>query len=146
MCRDAGFRPVRLKGDTAFTQTEHLDQWDKDHVTFVFGMPDNTAMDRAVERLAQSRWKRLRRPPKYEVQTEPRSKPENVKDQVIERREFDAVHLDYEEVAEFEYSPTKCKKRYRIVALKKHLIWTKGQAQLWDEVRYFFYITNDRAA
>ncbi len=37
----------------------------------------------------------------------------------------------------------KCHKPYRIVALKKHLVWTKGQHQLWDEVRYFFYITND---
>ena len=29
------------------------------------------------------------------------------------------------------------------MALKKHLVWTKGQYELWDEVRYFFYITND---
>ncbi len=66
-----------------------------------------------------------------------------MKHQVIVRLEFDAFNLDYEEIAEFAYSPTKCKKGYRIVALKKHLIWTKGQAQLWDEIRYFFYITND---
>jgi len=146
LCRKAGFRKIRLRGDTAFTQTEHLDGWDKDRVTFVFGMANTSAMDREAERLAKSRWRRLDRPPKYEVKTEPRWKPENVKDEVIAAREFDAVHLDYEEVAEFEYSPTKCKKRYRIVALKKHLIWTKGQAQLWDEVRYFFYITNDWTA
>ncbi|HID67020.1 MAG TPA: hypothetical protein EYP31_01820 [Roseibacterium sp.] len=65
---------------------------------------------------------------------------------MVVAREFDTVHLDYEEIAEFDYSPTKCKKSYRVVALKKHLVWSKGQAQLWDEVRYFFYITNDRKA
>ncbi len=146
LCRGAGFRKIRLRGDTAFTQTEHRDRWDKDRVRFVFGMPDNTAMDREAGKLLKSRWKRLHRPPKYEVKTEPRWRPENVKEQVVVAREFDAVHLDYEEIAEFEYSPTKCKKGYRIVALKKHLVWTKGQAQLWDEIRYFFYITNDRSA
>ncbi len=146
LCRKAGFRKIRLRGDTAFTQTQHLDQWDEDRVTFVFGMADNVAMDREAEKLAKSRWTRLHRPPKYEVKTESRWRPENVKQQVIVRREFDAVHLDYEEIAEFAYSPTKCKKGYRIVALKKHLIWTKGQAQLWDEIRYFFYITNDWTA
>ncbi|MEK0340363.1 MAG: transposase, partial [Nitrosopumilus sp.] len=146
LCRKAGFRKIRLRGDTAFTQTQHLDRWDEDRVTFVFGMADNVAMDREAEKLAKSRWTRLHRPPKYEVKTEPRWRPENVKEQVIIRREFDAVHLDYEEIAEFAYAPTKCKQGYRIVALKKHLIWTKGQAQLWDEIRYFFYITNDWTA
>jgi hypothetical protein len=143
LCRKAGFRKIRLRGDTAFTQTEHLDRWDEDGVSFIFGMANNTAMDREVETLPKSRWKRLQRPPKYEVKTELRWTPENVKDQVIVAREFDAVHLEDEEIADFEYSPTKCEKHYRIVAAKKHLIWTKGQAQLWDEVRYFFYITND---
>ncbi len=146
LCRKAGFRKIRLRGDTAFTQTEHLDRWDEDHVTFVFGMPEHAGMTRAVETLAKPRWKRLHRPPKYEVKTEPRWRPENVKEQVVVAREFDAVHLDHEEIAEFKYSPTKCKKRYRIVAVKKYLIWTKGQAQLWDEIRYFFYITNDWTA
>jgi hypothetical protein len=146
LCREAGFRKIRLRGDTAFTQTQYLDAWDADGVRFVFGMPDTTAMDGEVERLGESRWKRLRRPPKYERRTEPRRKPANVKEQVVVRRKFDAVHLDYEEVGEFEYSPTRCKKSYRIVAVKKHLVWTRGQAELWDEVRYFFYITNDRTA
>jgi hypothetical protein len=146
LCREAGFRKVRLRGDTAFTQTEHLDRWDEDGVRFVLGMADTSAMDREVENLPQSRFKRLRRPPKYEVKTEPRSRPENVKEQVVARREFDSMHLDHEEVAEFEYSPTKCKKRYRVVALRKHLVWKKGQHELWDEVRHFFYITNDRTS
>ena len=30
LCRRAGFRKIRLRGDTDFTQTEHLDRWDDD--------------------------------------------------------------------------------------------------------------------
>ena len=70
----------------------------------------------------------------------------NAKEQVIIERKFSAVHLDHEEIAEFEYTPVKCQKSYRMVVVKKHLIWSKGQAQLWDEIRYFAYITNDRSA
>jgi hypothetical protein len=143
LCREAGFRKIRLRGDTAFTQTQHLDRWDEDGVTFIFGMPVVETLEAQAERLAKSRWKRLNRPPKYEVKTEPRARPENVKEQVVIEREFDAVHLDHEEIAEFEYTPTKCRKPYRMVVLKKYLVWTKGQYQLWEEVRYFCYITND---
>ena len=146
LCREAGFKKIRLRGDTAFTQTEHLDRWDDARIRFVFGMPDVAKVEAMAENLPKSRWKRLHRPPKYEVATEPRWRPRNVKAQVVAEREFDAVHLDYEEVAEFEYTPTKCENSYRMIALKKHLVWTKGQYQLWDEIRHFFYITNDREA
>jgi hypothetical protein len=143
LCREAGFRKIRLRGDTAFTQTEHLDRWDKEGVTFIFGMKVAEGLEQQVENLPKSRWKRLHRPPKYEVKTESRERPENVKGQVVIERNFDVIHLDYEEIAEFEYTPTKCRKPYRIVALKKYLVWTKGQYQLWEEIRYFLFITND---
>ena len=143
LCREAGFRKVRLRGDTAFTQTEYLDGWDDDRVKFIFGMPVVGKLEGIADKVPRSRWKRLTRPPKYKVETERRERPANVKEQVVVRRKFDTIHLDYEEITEFEYTPVKCRKPYRIVALKKHLVWSKGQHQLWDEVRYFFYITND---
>lgn len=143
LCRKAGFGKVRLRGDTAFTQTEHLDGWDDDRVKFIFGMPAVANLEEAAEKVPQSRRKRLTRPPQYEVKTEPRQQPTNVKEQVVVRREFDAVHLEYEEITQIEYTPVKCRRPYRMVVLKKHLAWTRGQHQLWDEIRYFFYITND---
>ena len=143
LCREAGFRKIRLRGDTAFTQMPHLDGWDDDGVTFIFGMPAVSRLVTRADKIRPSQWKRLHRPPKYEVKTEPRQRPVNVKEQVVVDREFDAVHLEYEEITEFEYTPVKCGRPYRMVALKKHLVWTKGQYQLWDEIRYFFYITND---
>ena len=44
---------------------------------------------------------------------------------------------------DFEYQPVKCRQPYRIVALRKNLSIERGEEALFDEIRYFFYITND---
>jgi hypothetical protein len=38
LCREAGFRHICFRGDTDFSQTTYLDRWDKDGVSFVFGL------------------------------------------------------------------------------------------------------------
>jgi hypothetical protein len=39
LCRQAGFKRIRIRGETDFTQTAHLDRWDDaGDVRFVFGM------------------------------------------------------------------------------------------------------------
>jgi hypothetical protein len=48
-------------------------------------------------------------------------------------------------VASFSYRPAKCKKDYRVVALRKDLSVERGEDVLFSEYRYFFYITNDWA-
>ena len=88
--------------------------------------------------------KGCKRPPKYEVKTEPRRRPENVKQRVVEQREFENIRLVKEDVAEFDYSPTNCQKTYRMVVVWKDLEVTRGRRKLFDDIRYFFYITNDR--
>ena len=50
-----------------------------------------------------------------------------------------------EEVAEFVYRPTACEKSYRVVVIRKNLSVEKGEQVLFDDIRYFFYITNERA-
>ncbi len=52
--------------------------------------------------------------------------------------------MQSEEVAEFEYRPTKCKQTYKMVVVRKNISHEKGEQRLFDEIRYFFYITNDR--
>ena len=47
-------------------------------------------------------------------------------------------------VAEFDYQPVACQKSYRMIVLRKRLGIDKGQMRLFEEYRYFFYITNDR--
>ncbi len=80
------------------------------------------------------------------MQTKSRAKPDNVKRQVIRRREFEHMELKSEQVAEFDYQPIACERPYRMVVIRKNISHEKGDKLLFDEIRYFFYITNDRAA
>ncbi len=144
LCERAGFRRITLRGDTDFSQTQHLDRWFDRGVGFIFGFNSVKNLQETAEELPKSRWKRLRRPARYEVKTEPRRRPENVKEKVIVRREYKNIRLDSEHVAEFDYKPTFCKRAYRMVVLKKNLSVEKGEYLLLDDIRYFFYITDDR--
>jgi hypothetical protein len=80
---------------------------------------------------------------KYKVKTKPRQRPENVKQQVVEARQFEDIRLVKEHVAEFRYRPVKCKREYRVVVVWKDLDVYRGQKKLFDDARCFFYITND---
>jgi hypothetical protein len=143
LCRRAGFRKIRLRGDTDFTQTEHLDAWDDESYTFVFGIDAMPNLYEIAEKLPEKAWQRLRRPPRYEVQTSPRARPQNVKQGIVERREFTDIQLVRESVAEFSYRPVKCQRDYRVVVVWKDLEVKQGQAKLFDDTKCFFYITND---
>ena len=59
LCRRAGFRRITLRGDTDFTQTEHLDRWDGDDVRFVFGIDAMPNLYELAENLPVSAWKLL---------------------------------------------------------------------------------------
>jgi hypothetical protein len=144
LCRRAHFRHILLRGDTKFSQTEHFDRWDGDGVIFHFGYDAKKNLNKIADNLPKSRWKRLKRPPKYQVKTKPRKRPRNVKEEVVRRREYENQILEYEEVAEFKYKPTVCKKTYRMIVIRKKIRVEKGQHWLFDKSPYFFYITNDR--
>lgn len=142
LCRAAGFRKVLLRGDTDFSQTRFLDGWDEQGVGFIFGFD---AMPRLVARanaLPARRWRRLRRPARYEVATEPRQRPHNVKEQIVRERGFENIRLKSEQVAEFDYRPGACGRDYRVVVVRKNLSVEKGEKRLFDDIRYFFYLTN----
>jgi hypothetical protein len=55
------------------------------------------------------------------------------------------LQLQNEDYAEFEYQPVECQQPYRMVVVRKVISHEKGQQWLFDEIRYFFYITNDWA-
>jgi hypothetical protein len=144
VCFRGGFRKVLLRGDTDFSQTEHLDRWHADpRVRFVFGYDAAPNLRTQAEWLPERAWRPLQRPPRYEVQTQPRQRPDNVKEAVVVRREFTNLKLVSEDVAEFNYRPTACRTTYRLVVVRKNLSVEKGERVLFDDVRYFFYITND---
>jgi hypothetical protein len=144
VCFRGGFQQVRLRGDTDFSQTEHLDRWNADgRSTFIFGY-DNLANLRAIAAdLPERAWRKLERPPRYTVRTEPRRRPDRVKEPIVVARLFDNQRLQSEEVAEFEYRPASCKDTYRMVVVRKNISVEKGEKVLFDRIEYFFYITND---
>jgi len=146
LCLQAGFKKIRFRGDTDFSQTKYLDGWDDDHMIFVFGLNAMPNLVEIAENLPETAYTDLLRPPRYTVKTEPRSKPVNVKEKMVKERGYKNIRLQSEQVAEFEYRPVKCHKWYRVVVLRKNLSIEQGEDVLFDDIRYFFYITNDRRA
>ena len=144
LCRCAEFRKITTRGDTDFSQTTELDRWDADNREFIFGMDAKPNLVDLANSLPDEAWKPLKRPPRYEVKTWPRRRPTNVKEQVVVRRQFKNIRLDSELTAEFDYQPCACSKAYRMVVVCKNLTVSQGEDKLFDEVRYFFYITNNR--
>ena len=71
-----------------------------------------------------------------------RRRPGNFKEAIVVEKGYRNIRLLREHIAEFSYQPTKCKRSYRVIVLRKSLAVEEGQMRLWDEVRYFFYITN----
>lgn len=144
VCWRGGFRKVLLRGDTDFSQTEHLDRWNADpRVRFLFGYDAMANVVALAERLPEKAWKKLERPPRYTVATQPRQRPENVKDEVVRQRQFETLRLQCEHVAEFNYRPTACREEYRMIVVRKNISREKGETRLFDEIRYFFYLTNE---
>jgi hypothetical protein len=145
VCFAGGFEKMLLRGDTDFTQTKHLDRWSDDpRVRFIFGMDCTPNLHVLADELPLAAWKKLVRPTRHATKSGPRSRPENIKEQIVRQRQFENIRLMEEEVAEFEYRPAACRKTYRMIVVKKCLEVSQGQSVLFDDYRYFFYLTNDR--
>ena len=109
---------------------------------FLFGLDAMRNLVRIAEYLPKSAWKRLQRPPKHCPQAPPRQRPANVKEQLVVAAGYKNIKLQGEAVARFRYRPTACRKTYTVVVLRKELVVEQGQLRLFDDVRYFFYLTN----
>lgn len=145
LCFQAGFRKVLLRGDTDFSQSARLDGWAfNPKIRFIFGYDAAANLVDSAEHLPETAWRRLQRPARYAVRTQPRQRPANVKDRLVNERGFETLRLRSEEVAEFDYRPSACRRSYRMVVVRKNITKEKGEQALFDEVRYFFYITNER--
>ena len=143
LMRRAGFKKVTLRGDSAFSQTTHLDRWNAGSVEFVFGYSATANLVQMADALPQGTWKTLERR-KREIKTSPRTRPTNVKAEIVKAREYENIRLLGEEYAEFPYQPSECAQTYRMVVVKKNLSREKGEDVLFEEIRYFFYISNKK--
>jgi hypothetical protein len=144
LCRRAGFRSFLFRGDTDFTQTKHLDRWDDaGNIRFIFGIDAHPKLVALAEQLPESAYGFLERP-EPPIKTVPRQQPQRHKTRIVRERGFETIHTLAEMVAEFSYQPTACDRPYRLIVLRKRLAIDKGQLRLFEEYRYFFFITNDR--
>jgi len=166
LCVRAGFRKILLRGDTriaenndldpwdeqilprdgtTIAETENLDSWDAtENVRFIFGYAAYDVLKAKADELPAQAYSFLERPPRYAIKTTPRQQPERLKPEIVRERGYKTIHLLEEMIAEFDYQPVACKKSYRMIVLRKRLATDQGQMRLFEEYRYFFYITNDR--
>ncbi len=86
LCKEADFKRIMLRGDTAFTQTDHLDRWDEDNVEFVFGIAKHKNLMAKIDEIADDQWKPVPRDPSYDPSTPNRARPTKVKRQIIAER------------------------------------------------------------
>lgn len=133
---------VTVRGDTDFTHTAHLDRWEAQGTKFILGMDAHVKVVGLAQGLPAHARRRLERASRYEILTEPRAKPVNVKEQIVKERGYKNLVLEGEDIAEFSYQPLKCEHSYRLVVVRKNLSVQRGEKVLLDEVRHFFYITN----
>jgi hypothetical protein len=166
LCVRAGFRKILLRGDTRIAENKDLDLWDDrvlprngttiaetgnldrwddaGNIRFIFGYAAYDVLKARADALPGESYSFLERPPRYTITTWPRQQPERVKPEIVRERGFKTIHLLEEMIAEFDYQPVACKKSYRMIVLRKRLATDQGQMRLFEEYRYFFYITNDR--
>ena len=143
LCRRAGFRKIRLRGDTDFSQTTQLDRWNDDDIQFVFGMDAMKNLVEMAENLPDNAWSELKRQRKTADKSKKRrARRPNYKEQFVVKQAYTNKRLEKEFVAEFEYSPVACKQKYRMVVLRKQVSVSQGQQKLFDDSPYFFFITN----
>lgn len=136
------FDGVCLRGDTDFALTAHFDRWTDDNVRFAFGTDATAKLRGIADGIEESRWEPLIRRVKRTATTGRRRRRENVKERIVREREYKNIRLLSEDIAEFQYQPGKCDRPYRVVVLRKNLSVERGEQHLFDDIRYFFYITN----
>jgi hypothetical protein len=133
---------ITLRGDTDFTHTAQLDRWDKAGLKFILGLDAHPKAVGLAQALSERCWQPLERLPKHEILTEPRTRRERVKEAIVVQKGYENRKLVAEHVTDVSYQPHQCAQKYRLVILRKNISVQKGEGVLFDEVRYFFYLTN----
>ncbi len=61
----------------------------------------------------------------------------------MKQKGYTNIILVSEQVAELAYRPGHCQQDYRLVVVRTHLRIEERGVKQRDEIRYFFYITNE---
>jgi hypothetical protein len=133
---------ITLRGDTDFTHTAQLDRWDEQGTKFILGLDAHPKAVQLAQGLSERCWRPLERLPKYDILTEPRSRRERIKEQIVVQKGYANQKFVAEHVSDMTYEPHQCQQKYRLVIVRKNISVQKGERVLFDEVRYFFYLSN----
>jgi hypothetical protein len=133
---------ITLRGDTDFSHTAQLDRWDEAGVKFILGLDAHPKVVALAQALSARAWTPLERVPQYEIRTEPRTKPDRVKEAIVRQKGYENLVLVGEDLTQIDYRPSHCQKSYRLVIVRKNLSVQRGEQELFEDVRYFFYLTN----
>jgi hypothetical protein len=133
---------ITLRGDTDFTHTAQLDRWDEQGIKFILGLDAHPKAVQLAQALSEQSWRPLERLPQDEILTEPRSRRERVKEQIVVQKGCQHQKLVAEHVSDLTCQPHQCGRKYRLVIVRKNISVQKGERVLFDELRYFFYLTN----
>jgi hypothetical protein len=74
---------ITLRGGTDFTLSAELDRWDGQGIKFIFVMDAHPKVVELAEALLREAWKPLERLARYEIATEPRRKPQRIKEAIV---------------------------------------------------------------
>jgi hypothetical protein len=143
LCREAGFKQIRLRGDTDYALTAEFDRFDEDGVKFVFGFDARANLIERAESADEEMYHELVTRAEQAIATGERTRPRKVKDDIVRERNYKVLRQQAEDVVSFSYRPGRCKRDYRVVGLRKNISVERGENVLFCEYRYFFYITNE---
>jgi hypothetical protein len=126
LCSRGGFKKILIRGDTDFSQTKHLDEWDDQNVRFVFGINAMRNLEKLANGLPECFWRPLRRPAKYDVRTEPRQRPENVKERIVVEREYKNIRCNPKMLLSLSIVLPNAKKLIVLLSCEKISRWKKA--------------------
>jgi hypothetical protein len=105
LCRSAGYGDILLRGDTDYALTAEFDRWSDDGVRFVFGYDARPNLVEAAGDVPDEMYRDLVRRAERAVATAPRTRPANVKDDIVRARGYKNIRTTAEEVIELPYRP-----------------------------------------
>ena len=110
---------------------------------FLFGFDAMPNLKAIAEDLPASAWAELQRPPQYAVKGKPRQRPEKVKDRIVRERGFETLTRLRRTWPSSTTGRRPASGRTAWSSSARRSAVEKGEARLFDEIRYFFYLTND---
>jgi Transposase DDE domain group 1 len=110
LCRQAGFKAIRLRGDTDFALTAEFDRWDTDGVRFVFGYDVRANLIERAQSTDGQTYHELVTRAERQIAIKARTRPRNVKDDIVRERNYKVLRQAAQDVVEFSYRPGKCKR------------------------------------